>query len=393
MKKIFSLVIAFAIILIFAADVFAQNPVHSARIPVTNEKAQGFFVGGKIYTGWAGDIVNEDFPNQFFLNRVYLTFTGLLNEDVSFRLRLEGLGDKGAGGMAIKHAYVRFGNLNFLNMASKLEIGVVGALWESFETQIWRYRVLRQVTSGIFGYASSTDVGVNYSMNFNDNQVSLQLGIWNGAFKKYTVWGLGSKVTDNLTNENLSAGAFLIFNQEGGSSKKAKYGGFVASVGMMLNNKPDVSAIDETNTGYRILGGLYYISRDSKIGHQFTIGLSGGYIIDFEKKDGGSPALDMTEDAYFASFFMLINLSILGGENTKEWEIILKVDYNNRGPRGAGPAPMYNDETKDDVQLGATFAISFHPYSWLWIIPAYRADFLDIGTDNNLVGIWIELRY
>ena len=73
----------------------------------------------------------------------------------------------------------------------------------------------------------------------------------------------------------------------------------------------------------------------------------------------------------------------------KEWELIFRMDYNYNGTRGAGSA-----NPNDDInQVAATIGIAIKPFSWLSIIPAYKGDYLDFAADNNLLGVWIELRY
>ena len=391
MKYFYILIIALTTVL-SATPALAQDDSYSLNTqnPVLTDNSQTIFLSGRLQSGWAGSYYNGSDPNidqlenQFFINRAYLTLSGLLNEDIAFRIRLDCIGETDESNISLKNAYLRISNISYLGLTSRLYLGIVGSIWETFETEIWKYQVLRRISAGMFGYIEESEVGANYYMNFNDNRVSVRVGLWNGDYQKYSTLGFGTEVNEQFTDDNLSAGFFILFNQGGYLDKNSTYDGLNFAVGGMLNNKPGDD--DEANSGYRLFSGLYYILNRTNFEKLLTIGISCGYINGHKRENEFSNLI--IDNTYYGDAFIIVNLALFSAE-ARHFELIFRLDYNYDGRKGEGYL-----EPNDDIHQGAiTIALAYKPYSWLSVIPAFMGDYVDIGRDVNLIGIWFELRY
>ncbi len=391
MKFLYSLFLI-AIIILSAVPASAQDGSYNINTqnPVLSDNSQTIFLTGRLQLGWASSVYNgsdtkiDQFENQFFVNRAYITLSGLLNEDIAFRIRLDGVGETEDQDLMLKNAYLRISNISYLGLTSRLYLGIVGSIWETFETEIWKYKVLRRASAGMFGYIEESEVGVNYFMNFNDNRVSVRVGLWNGDYRKYSTLGFGTEVNEQFTDDNLSAGFFILFNQGGYLEKSSMYDGLIVAVGGMLNNKPGDD--EEANAGFRLFGGLYYVLNRSDVEKLLTIGVSCGYVNDHQRENEfGNLIID---NKYFGDAFIVVNLALFSAE-ARDFELIFRIDYNFDGRKGEG----YLQPNEGIHQAAITIALSYKPFPWLFVIPAFKGDYVDIGRDVNLIGVWFELRY
>ena len=152
----------------------------------------------------------------------------------------------------------------------------------------------------------------------------------------------------------------------------------------MLNSKPGDD--EDSNIGYRLFGGIYYVYNRPDVAQLLTVGFSGGYIDNHKKiNEFGN---DVIDNKYYAYGFILLNFAMFSAE-ARDYELIFRMDYNYFGRQGEG----YLLPDEDVHQFAVTIALSYKPYSWLWIVPAFKGDYIDLGQDANLIGLWIELRY
>ena len=143
------------------------------------EKTPQVKVGGVVYAQYQYLLTDEaDGANNFDVSRAYLNVTGALGGGFATRVTAD-IYRVADGSLAYRLKYA-YGAYTPAGSPITLKLGQMQTPWLEFEETLWDYRMQGTVAVDRNGYLGSSDFGVGVDGSWGRDQVTAQLGVYNG---------------------------------------------------------------------------------------------------------------------------------------------------------------------------------------------------------------------
>ena len=137
-------------------------------------------ISGKAYYEWVYPTgPDDDQPNNFSFDRIYVTYKKHLREDIKVKLTTD-VATQGSAWMV----YQKYAYLEWHTAVGDLFVGLQGMNVFNVTESNWGYRFLAKSPMDKHGFASSADMGVGLARNFTD-LIRLHLTLTNGGGYKH----------------------------------------------------------------------------------------------------------------------------------------------------------------------------------------------------------------
>jgi hypothetical protein len=130
---------------------------------------------------------NSFTPSAFNIGRAYINVTGNISHLIAFRVtpdivRETGTGSTNAGSYVyrLKYAYAQFNLDDWMARGSYARFGMQQTPWVDFMETVYRYRFQGTIFEDRESFLSSSDVGVTFRYNFQQNYGDVLAGFYNG---------------------------------------------------------------------------------------------------------------------------------------------------------------------------------------------------------------------
>jgi hypothetical protein len=246
MDRVYRLAAAGLLLVLSPTAVTAQTPAAPAPPPVT--------ISGVVYTEYAYALRSQPgrgHINNFDVTRAYLNFVGRFGGGVGGRVT----GDiyrNPDGSLAYR---LKYGFVTFRPEGSALtfRMGMLDTPFVSYNEGLWDYRMQGPDPSDRAGYLKSADFGAGVDGSWNNDQVTLSSGVFNGEF-------YNRRPGDEHKDLAARVSVRLLASDQGG-----RFGG-LRLTGFALVGEPTGGGIRR-----RVMGNLTYRSRRVTLGGYYLL--------------------------------------------------------------------------------------------------------------------------
>ena len=141
-------------------------------------------LSGLVFYNYAYDL-SEDAVNDagFGLDRVYLTYTADLSEDLSYKFQAD-MQNKNTSVKSAYYMYIKNAKVDWRSPLGKITLGMQGMNVFNVVEKTWGFRFLQKSPMDKYKFSSSADLGIGYSGKFN--VINYSFMITNGSGYKNT---------------------------------------------------------------------------------------------------------------------------------------------------------------------------------------------------------------